>query len=808
MDSQYNPVLSKETYINRVLSAIRKVSQLLIRENDPRQLIEKACRLLIETGCYSGAWIIVESKELGGIIHAQAGFDDVFEQVVEAYKKGVPPACWGESHKSATGVVVCDSEKFCGDCPLAKSCINPRPIVAVIRHAGIDYGALGVSVPKIISSEMTEPELVVELADDLAYALHNIEKQETLFRSGQKYRALIQAVETGVVVHATDTRISYSNPAAQRMLGLSEGQMEGKKNIDPTWNFLRPDGSIMPVSEYPISLVISSGSPLGQYVVGINIPGQPEPTWAVCNAYPNRSKTGEIQEVVVTFVDITDIHRAEEALRESESKWRSLVENSPDYILVLNKDLTVEYVNYGIPGLISPDKLIGSSILLFLDEQQRPDVRKILEQVIESKQPERYETYLQAPDGTKMYYETNAMPRQVGDQVEGIVLAARDVTERKKLEAKLVQSDRLSSMGMLAAGVAHEINNPLLYIVHNLESLLEVYPRLDGAQEKLQEALNGAWRIKDIVYGLGTFSRAEETQKEAVNPINVIEVACNMATNEIKYRARLVKDFDKIPFVLANEGRLSQVILNLLINAAHSIREGYVELNEIRVRTWTEDWQACIEVSDTGMGIEPARLNRLFEPFYTTKEKDRGSGLGLAISKEIVESYDGRIEVQSELGKGSRFTVYLPAVEEVPRVETIEERPMTLEPDVIGRILLVDDEPIVREVMSRMLEAHEVVQAASGEEAKKILEEDQAFDLILCDVMMPTVSGTDLHSWLEKHDAELAGKFVFVTGGAFTPLTGEYLSRVDNLKIEKPFRPFHIVKIVNDRIAASKRKGF
>jgi signal transduction histidine kinase len=386
-----------------------------------------------------------------------------------------------------------------------------------------------------------------------------------------------------------------------------------------------------------------------------------------------------------------------------------------------------------------------------------------------------------------------------------------DIIKRKQAEAQLAQSDRLATMGMLAAGVAHEINNPLLYILFNLESTIAVLEELpntirqtdrslqDELIRKLKSALEGTNRIAEIARGLGTFSRVEEDQLVAVEPAIVIEAAINMAYNEIKYRARLVKDFGQLPKVMASEGRLSQVFLNLLINAAHAIDEGDVENNEILVRTWTEGNQICAEVRDTGMGIPAEHLDKIFEPFFTTKKPSIGSGLGLAISKNIVESYSGTIQVSSELGQGTSFIIRLP----VPAEEAVPadfHDFLPIEPEVKGRILIVDDDNMTRDVMAQMLGEHETVEAESGASAKHILEEDAAFDVILCDMMMPDLSGADIHQWLLEKNPDLAGHMLFITGGAFTPRAKDYLDKVDNIKLEKPIETSKLRKTVADLI--------
>jgi len=415
----------------------------------------------------------------------------------------------------------------------------------------------------------------------------------------------------------------------------------------------------------------------------------------------------------------------------------------------------------------------------------------------------------------------------------------READGRRDLQAILAQSERLASMGLLAAGIAHELNNPLAYILYNLESLNEDLPavldvvhklqvrlqaRLDAAtaqeiigdaaakmseelltdlRARLGDALGGSHRIRKIVRSLGMFSKVEKDQLVPVNLMHVIEAAINMAFNEIKYRARLVKDYGKVHTVLASEGRMAQVFLNLIMNAAHAIDEGDVENNEIRVRTWMEEGTVCVEVRDTGSGIAPEHLSKVFGPFFTTKKIGVGSGLGLSIAKDIVESYGGSISVQSELGKGTSFEIRLSLRAE--DVEPVAIPPaLASEPGLRGRILIVDDEDAIRSAMVRMLRGHDTVEAASGAEACGILQNDPAFDLILCDMMMSDVSGVDLHEWVAAKHPRLGRQFIFVTGGAFTPRAREYLSKVDNIRLEKPFDVANLKKIVNDQIRLAK----
>ncbi|HEY0096264.1 MAG TPA: ATP-binding protein, partial [Archangium sp.] len=254
--------------------------------------------------------------------------------------------------------------------------------------------------------------------------------------------------------------------------------------------------------------------------------------------------------------------------------------------------------------------------------------------------------------------------------------------ERERMQAMLVQADRLASLGLLAAGVVHEVNTPLAYILSNLDWLDEELPSLSKALERqtqgesrelttlagrlqavastLRDIREGAERVRHIARDVKAFARDSDDESVLVDLREVLDAALKMALVHIRYRARVVRDYQDVPLVLANEARLAQVFLNLVVNAAQAIPEDGCE-HEIRVRLWTgPNGEACAEVGDTGMGIPAENMPHLFEPFFTTKPSGEGTGLGLFICKSIVEAFDGSITVDSRLGEGATFRLALP----------------------------------------------------------------------------------------------------------------------------------------------------
>jgi signal transduction histidine kinase len=368
--------------------------------------------------------------------------------------------------------------------------------------------------------------------------------------------------------------------------------------------------------------------------------------------------------------------------------------------------------------------------------------------------------------------------------------------------------ERMASIGRLAAGVAHEINTPLATIIANLdtigEGLRELMPSAEGprvveAVDALADARQAAERVRTVVRDLKTFSRPDDEKVGPVDLRRVIEATLNMAWTEIRHRARLVKDFGATPKVLGNEARIGQVVLNLVLNAAHAIEEGDAANNEIRVVTRTRDGQAIIEVRDTGSGMPPEVKTRIFEPFFTTKGVGQGTGLGLSIVHGIVTAMAGSLEVDSELGKGSVFRVVLPPAM-VRELAVPETTPTPTDYGIRPRVLVVDDEPLYLQSLRRLLgKTCDVSTAASARAAREALSKGE-FDLVLCDLMMPEETGMDLYAQLARTRPAIAEAMVFMTGGTFTSRAREFLEHVPNLRFEKPFDAAQLRAVIRERM--------
>jgi signal transduction histidine kinase len=392
----------------------------------------------------------------------------------------------------------------------------------------------------------------------------------------------------------------------------------------------------------------------------------------------------------------------------------------------------------------------------------------------------------------------------------------RDVAvraERKKMQEQLLMSERMASVGLLAASVAHEINNPLTVLAANLEfiannlialaneaSATEMQPgagsdfparlitRLLEAREPLRDAQEASERVRQIVRDLKIFSRSEDADHRGpVDLHGVLESSIRMASNEIRHRARLVRDYRQVPSVEGNEARLGQVFLNLIVNAAQAIPEGRAAANEIRIATrLAAADRVLIEISDTGTGIAAEALPHIFDAFFTTKPAGVGSGLGLAICHRIVVAQGGEISVESQPGRGTLFRVALPCARSAAAAVGAVEAATAARR---ARILVVDDEPMLCTVIRRILgHEHEVTAVMSAEQALALINGGECFDIILSDLMMPEMTGMDLHAELMRSAPALASKMIFMTGGAFSHEAAAFLNTIPNPPIEKPFK--------------------
>jgi PAS domain S-box-containing protein len=385
------------------------------------------------------------------------------------------------------------------------------------------------------------------------------------------------------------------------------------------------------------------------------------------------------------------------------------------------------------------------------------------------------------------------------------ILISRDTTDYYLARQRLVHAEKLSALGSLAAGVAHEVNNPLAFLILNLELLQKsaavMATPMDA--EAIDEAIGGARRIRSIVAELRSFARPNgQGAREPVDVEKAATSAVNIAYNEIRHRARLVRRHEQGLFVMADEGQLVQVLVNVLVNAAQAIPASAVDDHTVSITSHRDGGDVHVVVSDSGVGIPPSMLPHVFEPFFTNKSRGEGSGLGLAISKQIIDSLAGSIYIESEPNVGTTVHVKLPAAAPEDAAAGAAAAAAALaaagagggvgvghDARPVARILIVDDEASIVRALRRGLPEHEVAVARNGIEALRFIEMSAPgfFDLVLCDLMMPGLSGADVYRRAVEARPELATRFIFMTGAALADGVAAMPDAPGLRLLEKPF---------------------
>ena len=487
--------------------------------------------------------------------------------------------------------------------------------------------------------------------------------------------------------------------------------------------------------------------------------------------------------------------------------FRALVENAPDAIVVSRRGIVL-YANAATARLLGYDdvsELVGRP-MTFLDRRSAEVMQRRIQQMAvtgERLVPREYPA--RRKDGSEIVAEIAST--LIPFEGEPAVLAyARDVTERARLRAQLAHVDRLAALGRMAAGVAHEINNPLAFVSLAAELLRRrVAP---GEAKLVAEIEAGIARVASIVRDLRFFGRDDDDAPGPVDLAAAVDAAEHLALHELRPRGVIVKELLNVPPVLGVVRHVEQVFVNLFLNAAHALDDA--SSGKVVVRAAVTPDEVIVSVEDNGSGIATELLDAVFEPFFTTRAAGGGTGLGLSISRELIVRCGGKLAARRNVGAGTTMEVTLlradlaqplsravhadaPSRPSAPDARAVSTRP---------RVLLIDDEPLIVHALGRML-AHRaiVVEETAAEQALERIVGEPPFDAIVCDVMMPGMTGTELHARVARERPGREARFVFITGGAYTARARDYLERVPNARFRKPFDVAELIAEI-ERLAA------
>lgn len=459
-------------------------------------------------------------------------------------------------------------------------------------------------------------------------------------------------------------------------------------------------------------------------------------------------------------------------------------------------------------------------VLPWANEALMAEIQTTIDQTLLHRQRSQFSFKVRLPDPSSpsRYYDLRAFP--IMDET---IILVRDTTSEKMLEEQLAISERMASLGTLAAGVAHEINNPLTYIQCNivlameeLRSRIEELPdalkktldeSLVEVEKSLEIALDGTLRVAKITQELKHFSRVNEFQLVPLHIAEVLDSAIKISTNEIRHRARLIyeeqlAEHETLPPILGDPHQLTQVFINILINAAqsfdsHAVLDPVIEVRVRHARPKDDRDHILVTIRDNGIGMDTPTLRRIFDPFFTTKELT-GTGLGLSVSHRIIHDLGGSISAESTLHQGSTISVYIPCC--TPQQLQQSEPQLTISsPKATNAcILIIEDEVMIQNLIRRILDHHQLHICSTLRDAITLLEEERLEpDVILCDLMLPGEGGEVLHEHLSSNQRHLLDRVLYMTGGAFTPGAEEFLRIVQPNLLTKPFKSKELLEKID-----------
>lgn len=496
------------------------------------------------------------------------------------------------------------------------------------------------------------------------------------------------------------------------------------------------------------------------------------------------------RRLAVNFIsDLTERRAAERALSRTETQFRRLIETVPEAIWIFDGS-GLRFVNAAAArlfGVDDPEDALGADPRGFAHPEDVPVLEQRARAILTRRERlAPYEYRARRSDGSWIMLEVSS----IAIEYEGrpaVLSFAREVTEQKQLEAQTLKADRLATLGMLAGGMAHAINNPLTYVLLNLDHLSTLLPKLAEDREvmpalqRLDEVCEGAQRVAAVVRRMRAFARSDDLEQTGVSTRDALEVAIEMVGNEIRHRGTLITEYEEVPPVFAKQARLEQALLNLLLHAAQSLPEDADSSAAVELCLRSAGDRVLVEVHRSG--LDETSEQPAFEPL---------EDVGLTICKSIVSSLGGEFSVARREGGGASYRVLLPIAE--VRGETSAVRPVTPAPTLPppraarARVLVVDDDPGVGSALRLMLEEeNDVIFAGSGREALKHLLGETSFDVVFCDLMMPEMNGIDIYQALRLNRPGYERRIVFMTGGAFTHEAERFLGQTPNPRLEKPF---------------------
>jgi PAS domain S-box-containing protein len=615
-----------------------------------------------------------------------------------------------------------------------------------VRPDGKLLWFLGNSIPRKVQGGLLHNGLLLDITD-------RKHAEIALQESEQRFRALAENSVDTIMRFDREHRNLYVNPMAEAEMGIKAGDFIGKTHREVGF----PEDLCLLLEE-GIDRVFRTGEVHGlEFML-------PRGIWVDCLLAPETDTRGDVVGVITSSRDITERKRAEDELRREKEFSETLVQSSPAFFVAISAEGKTIMMNDSLLNALgySREEITGMDYLEnFVPEPDRESLSEVFRDITFQKRPTVNENRVMARDGSMLLVEWHGRPI-VGDtgELEYFFGVGADITERrraeearKRLEGQLAQAQKMESIGTLAAGIAHDFNNILSAIIGYSELALGDLSEPERAAKEIREVLKASDRARDLVSQILTFSRKKELSYSPLSLPIVIKESLKMLHSVIPSTVEIRQHLVKTGLVMSDPTQMHQLVMNLCTNAAHAMDKHGGVLTVRLEKVDIADPEAGLPagpylklmVCDTGQGIDPDNLRRIFEPYFTTKELGRGTGLGLSVVHGIVKSHQGAITCRSAPGEGTVFEVFL------PEIELAKEMPITRgeEPLPAGteKILVADDEPALVELMRTILGklGYQVTATTSSVDAYELFRSNPAgFDLIISDMTMPEMTGDTL----------------------------------------------------------------
>ncbi len=763
--------------LNRTLKMLSECNQALVHAGDESDLLKKICWLIVEPGGYKLAWIGFAERDEGKSVRpvAQCGFEDGYLETVRI--------TWADTERGRgpTGTAIRNGKPH-----VVKNFTND-PNYAPWREQALRRGyASSISLPLIFEEstlgalniytsekdafDEEEIKLLKDLAHSLAYrimALRTRQEHKLTLMDLRKERdfnkSLIEASPAFFAAIAPDGKVLMMNKAMLDALGYTADEVLGRDCLETFVDEQdREDVSGL------FERILKNGQEVTSETYVLTRDKQK--VLIEWHGQPMLAPSSDVEYLFGMGIDITERRRAEESLREREHYYRSLLEHLQEDILVIGRDYRVDDANKTVVAFAGRrrEEIVGRLCHEVIQNKTEPcsksGTRCLLEEVLSSREPAMARYKYTRPDGSWIWADAAFSPLvDKQGNTNRVISSIRDRTREVKLEKQLNHAQKMEAIGTLAGGIAHDFNNILGIMLGYTEVSLFKSPEDSPAHKNMQEVLKAGHRAKELVQQILAFSRRDEREHSPLQVSSILEEVLKLmraalpSTIEIRDNTHTALGSD---IILADATQIHQVIMNLCTNAGHAMRErgGILEVGltlfSVREQDATSDLKpgeyVRLTVSDTGHGIDPAIIDRIFDPYFTTKQVGEGSGLGLAVTHGIVKSHSGAITCYSEPGKGTVFHVVFPRF--VNRAASESEPEVSL-PRGTEHILLVDDEPGLLGAGKAMLThlGYRVTAKDDSNEALEAFRESPAsFDLVITDHTMPRLTGLELASMISR----------------------------------------------------------